>query len=113
MQYGMTYEQFWFGDPWMTRAYAQAYLLKRRVENENMWIQGIYFANALQMVIGNAFSKSAKLKYYDKPLDIFPKTEAEKEQEIREERQKLVNYLSKFKQSAVLKKRGVDKHGEP
>ena len=110
MQYGMTYDQFWFGDPYMCRAYAQAYLLKRRVENENMWIQGIYFANAFQVVIGNSFGKGHRLKYLEKPLEIFPKTESEKKQEVREERQKLINWLNQWKQSAD-RQQGVDEHG--
>ena len=108
MLYGMTYEQYWYGDPWMTRAYAQSHLLKRRQINEELWLEGIYMANAFQTVIGNAFGKK-KLKYLEKPLDIFEKTEAEKKQEVREERQKLINFLSKLKLST--KKTGVDKDG--
>jgi hypothetical protein len=111
MLYGMTYEQYWFGDPWMARAYAQYYLLKRRARNEEMWLQGIYNANAFQTVLGNAFGKQ-KLKYFEKPLDIFEKTEAEKEQEAREERQKLINWLNGLKKSAD-KKQGVDRNGKP
>ena len=107
----MTYEQYWFGDPWMTRAYAQAYLLGRRIKNEELWLEGVYMVHALQMVIGNAFGKQ-RLKYLEKPLDIFEKTEAEKEHDKRVERQKLINWLNKFKQSAD-RKQGVDKHGKP
>ena len=110
MLYGMTYEEFWNGDPWMTRAYAQAYLLKRRMMNEELWLNGVYTANAFQTVLGNAFGKK-RLKYLEKPLEIFEKTEAEKEQEAREERQRLVNFLSKLKIST--KKKGVGKDGEP
>ena len=106
----MTYEQYWFGDPLMTRAYAQAYLLKRKVRNEEMWIEGIYFANALQTVLDHAFNKHSTLTYLDKPLDIFPKTQAEKEQEIRAERQKLINWLNQMRQSADLRQ-GVDEDG--
>ena len=111
MAYGMTWEQFWFGDPWMTRAYAQYYLLKRRARNEELWLQGIYNANAFQTVLGNAFGKQ-KLKYLEKPLDIFEKTEAEKKAEIRDERQRLINFLNGLKKSAD-RKRGVDKDGKP
>ena len=111
MLYGMTYDEFWFGDPWMARAYAQYYLLKRRQMNEELWLEGIYVANAFQTVLGNAFGKH-KLKYLEKPLDIFEKTEAEKEQEVRSERQKLINFLDMMKQSAD-RKQGVDKHGKP
>ena len=111
MTYGMTYDEYWFGDPWMVRAYAQAYLLKRRVRNEELWLEGVYMVHALQTVIGTAFGKQ-KVKYLDKPLDIFEKTEAEKEREKRVERQKLINWLNRLKKSADAKQ-GVDKHGEP
>lgn len=110
MLYGMTFEQFWFGDPWMARAYAQYHLLKRRQRNEELWLNGIYVANAFQTVLGNAFGKK-KLKYLEKPLDIYEKTDAEKAQEIRNERQKLINWLSKLK--ATGKKQGVDEDGKP
>ena len=105
----MTYEQYWYGDPWMTRAYAQAYMMKRKVNNEEMWINGIYMVHALQTVIGNAFSKK-KIEYLDKPLDIYEKTEHEKEQEARRERTKLINWLNKLKLST---KTGVGKNGKP
>lgn len=107
--YGMTYEQYWYGDPWMVRAYAQAYLMKRKVTNEEMWLQGIYMCHALQSIIGTAFGKK-KIDYIKKPLEIYEKTEFEKEQEVRLERQKLVNWLNKLRLST---KQGVDKHGKP
>ena len=93
----------------MTRAYAQYYLLKRKAMNEELWLQGIYTANALQTVIGNAFGKQ-KLKYLEKPLEIFEKSKAEKEQEARKERQKLINWLNNLKKSAD-RKQGVDHDG--
>lgn len=107
----MTYEQYWYGDPWMARAYAQAYLLKRKIENENAWILGAYMANAFGSVLANSFGKK-KVKYLDKPMDLFPKTEAEKSAEIREERRKLIDFLSKWKRSADRKKKntGSDQH---
>lgn len=102
LAYGMTYEQYWQGDPWMCRAYAQSYLLKRKIQNENMWIQGAYVANAFGTVLSNAFSKRQS-KYLEKPLDIFPKTESERKSEIREERRKLIALLNGWKRSAKKK----------
>lgn len=90
----------------MAKTYAQYYLLKRRQMNEELWLNGIYVANAFQTVLGNAFSKK-KLKYLEKPLDIFEKTEAEKQHEIRKERQKLIDWLNHLKQFSN-KKQGVD-----
>ena len=107
MAYGMTYEQYWFGDPWMTRAYAQAFLLKRKIENENAWILGSYMANAFGAVIGTAFGKK-RVNYLEKPFDLFPKTESEKQAEIREKRRKLVSWLTGLKKHADMKE---NKHG--
>lgn len=94
----------------MTKAYSQAYLLKRRVKNEELWLEGIYVANAFQTVIGNAFGKH-KLKYLAKPLDIYEKTEAEKEQEIRRKRQEWIDWLNQFKKTAD-NKQGVTDDGK-
>ena len=114
MAYGMTYDQYWYGDPWMTRAYAQAFLLKRKLGNEDAWIQGAYFANALSAVIGSSFGKK-KINYLDKPFDLFPKTESEEQAEIREKRRKLVEWLNGVKQSATIKEKqhGSDSDGKP
>lgn len=96
MTYGMTYEQYWYDDPKMVIAYREAFLLKRRMENENMWLQGMYICEALQSVIGTAFGKK-KIKYTEKPYDIFPKTKIEIEQEIVEKRMKLIRYLDSLR----------------
>lgn len=112
MAYGMTYEQFWYEDPWMVRAYAQAFLLKRKLDNENAWIQGAYFANALSAVIGSSFGKK-KINYIMKPFELFEKTEQEKAAEIREERQKVIEYLSNIKKAFDKNHTGVDQNGEP
>lgn len=107
----MTWEQYWYGDPWMARAYAQAYLLKRKAMNEQLWLQGVYNANAFKAIIASAFSKK-KEKYLDKPLDIFPKTEAEKNQEKREMKRGLVEWLAQWGK-ANKKDMGADQDGKP
>lgn len=94
----------------MTRAYSQAYLLKRRQMNEQLWLNGVYVANAFGVVIGNAFGKNKK-RYLDKPLDIFEKTEAEKEQERRKQRLRMIEWLERFRRSAMKKSKGVDQDG--
>lgn len=109
MAYGMTYDQYWYGDPWMVRAYAQAYLLKRKIENEQAWIEGAYFYNAMSAVMTTAFSKSRK-EYVKKPLEFYPKTEAEKEEEKRQKRRELVEFLDNFRVKAK-SKTGSDSDG--
>ena len=92
MSYGMTYEQFWFGDPWMAKAYKEANDLKRKQKNEEMWVNGMYQLSALNVALHNAFDKN-KIEYLKEPFDIFPKSEAEKEEEAEKERQKIVEKL--------------------
>ena len=93
----------------MVIAYKEAYLMKRKVENENMWIQGAYIANAVSTAIQNTFGKK-HVDYLQKPLELFPKTKAEKAEEVRTARRKLIEYLNKMKRSFGEKnKMGADK----
>ena len=96
MAYGMSYQDFWYGNPWMARAYAQAYLMKRKVDNEQAWIQGAYFYNALSAALTTSFSKTKK-DYTKKPLEFYPKTDAELEEEKRQKRRKLVEFLDSMR----------------
>lgn len=101
--YGMTWEQFWFGDPWMAKAYREAHLLKRKMRNEELWLEGLYEYHSVGAVIGTAFGKR-KVEYLKKPLNIFPKTEIEKKEEERDKKQKLVAYLSGWMKASSKKK---------
>ena len=95
MLYGMTYEQYWFGDPWMAKAYKEKHLLERKQKNEEMWVNGMYKLSALNVALNNAFNKH-KIDYVKKPFDIFPKTEAEKEGAKRVERRKLLSRINQL-----------------
>lgn len=110
MFYGMTYEEYWYGDPWMVRAYEQAFLLKQRKQNEWMWIQGAYFANAMTVAINNTFGKR-KVDYLKAPLDIYPKTDAEEREEIRKNKLKLIQRLSMISARFKKKQKGTDQNG--
>lgn len=93
MLYGMTYDEFWHGEPIMAKYYAERYKLMRKQKNEEMWVNGMYTLNALQVALNNAFDKH-KIKYVEKPFDIFPKTQVEIENEKQAEREKLVRWLN-------------------
>ena len=110
--YGMSYEQFWYGDPWMACAYREAHILKRRQNNEQMWIAGAYEHSAVQAVVGSTFGKR-RIEYVKKPFEIFEKTKAEKELERREQIERLKQTLDAWKRAADVKKMGVDQNGEP
>lgn len=83
----------------MVRAYRQKHLLLRQQMNEELWLEGIYLSRAFGVVLHNAFDKH-KEKYFDKPLDIFEKTDAEVEEEQRKKRKAVIAYLQQWKNDA-------------
>lgn len=85
LSFGMTWEQFWLGEPELAAAYRKADRLQRRRRNEEMWLQGVYMAEALSATVGNMFSKGQKHKYPAEPLPIT----AEEQQERREREERL------------------------
>lgn len=77
---GMTPHQYWEESPYLTVAYRKAYKLKLQAQNEQAWLQGAYFYNAVAVCLQNVLARKGqkKIDYLDKPIDIFPPTEAEK-----------------------------------
>ena len=88
---GMTPTQYWDESPYLVVAYREAYRLGRKIDNEQAWLQGLYVMDAFAVCFGNAFSKrgSKKLTYIEKPIDIFPLTDEEKELRLKEENEKM------------------------
>ena len=79
----MTYEQFWFGEPEQVTVYRKADEIRRRRMNEELWLNGMYTADALASTVGNMFSK----KKYKYPTEPRPITMIEIEQRKERERQ--------------------------
>lgn len=115
MAIGVGYDEFWYGDFTRLKYYVEANKNKRIAKNEEMWLQGMYFDNALQAEIHNLASKkgAAPKKYLEKPIEIFPKTEREKELEKKQEDKKLIKYLDSLiaKQGVSKENRGVKNDG--
>lgn len=51
---GMTYEQYWYGDVWMIKAYREADKLCQERQNQEAWLQGMYFYEGVSVAIYNA-----------------------------------------------------------
>ena len=85
---GMTYDQFWNGDPILAKQYRQADELRQERRNQELWLQGMYIYEALCDVapVLRAFAgKGAKpAKYSEEPYAITPK----QRKRIEEEREK-------------------------
>lgn len=82
MAIGMTYEQYWYGDPLMVRAFYKAEQLRRKRMNEKAWLHGLYVYRALDATVGNIVRKSGTelAEYPRKPLDMGDEAETEKEE---------------------------------
>lgn len=106
---GMTYEQYWDMSPYLVIAYRKAYKLKREIANEQAWLQGLYVYDAFAVCMANAFAKrgAKKENYLEKPVDIFPLTDAEKERREQEERDK----MQKAMEAIASKQRRKKKQG--
>lgn len=88
MSYGMSYDEYWYGEPYRAMFYLQAYKIKVRQKDEQMWMQGMYIYEALCDVspILHAFSKKGTkpLPYSHAPYlsnENSLKTKQEKKQE--------------------------------
>ena len=42
MSLGVPYDEFWYGDYCALKYYEEAYLKKRKIHNEEFWMQGMY-----------------------------------------------------------------------
>lgn len=87
----MSYADFWHGDVDMVRAYRKADEMKRRRENEAMWVQGLYIRDALLCTVGNMFSgkSGTKIEYPKEPYAITEtdiKDREERDARLAEER---------------------------
>ncbi len=100
MAMGMTYSEFWYDDPKLAVAYRKADAIRRRRMNEELWLAGVYTAEALSATVGNMFSKGAKHQYPNEPLPI---TAAEQEERRERERKAQMERIkAKFMSKALM-----------
>lgn len=97
---GMSYNEYWYSSPFLTKTYYDAHTLRTRQRNEELWLQGFYNYAAFESVMATfgwslGGCKGSKPKgYLDKPIDITPKTEAELKKERENEKKKAIASLT-------------------
>lgn len=103
----MTYEQYWEQSPSLAVAYRKAYKLKREIDNEQAWLQGLYVFDAFAVVLSNVFAKkgSKQQNYMTKPIDIFPLTKREKKLREQEEYAKMQKVMEEMQRMQQQKKK--------
>lgn len=87
---GMTYEQYWDGDPELVKFYREADDLRKKRQNEILWLQGMYIYEAIydNVPLLRMGSKETKpIPYSNEP---YPLTE--EEIQAKKERQEKLRY---------------------
>jgi hypothetical protein len=91
---GMTWTQFWIDEPELAVAYRKSEMIRKRRRNEELWLQGMYVAEALSATVGNMFTKGDKHSY---PAEPYPITEDEqRERREREEKARMERMKAAF-----------------
>lgn len=111
---GMSYEQYWEGPPSLAVFYRKAFKLRKELENEQAWLQGLYVYDAFAVCLANVFrKKGAKTQsYLEKPIDIFPLTEREKKRREAEENEKMRKVMEEMIQRQKRRKKQKAKQGD-
>ena len=116
---GMTYEQFWDGDATMVLAYRKAHEIKKDLDNERAWLQGMYIYEAL-CDVSPLFNMNSKRgtkahPYRTSPYE-FKKPVVTVEDETNEQKEQMNKMLEKMNVFARLHnkkfaERGGEKNG--
>lgn len=95
MSIGMSYELYWYGDPFAINHFIKAEKIRQRKRNTEMWLQGAYIYNAVGALVPviNPFSKEHRAKpYLKQPIPI---SKEEQEEQEREKYNRFVDYMMK------------------
>lgn len=101
----MTYDAFWNGDVELVKFYREAFRLKQQMRNEELWLQGVYFRDAIAACFSD---KKNKFSYPKEPYDFAEKRKTKRKNETKERKSDdkakavmemfMVNFNRKFEQ---------------
>ena len=81
---GMSYEQYWDGDPWLYADYREADRLAQEREAYGRWLTGMYVYDAIGRLVPvlNPFPKKHRAEPYpEEPYEVARTRDSEKTQE--------------------------------
>lgn len=91
---GMTLKEYWDGDIANLKYVRKAHELRKKEENFNAWLHGLYIYNALQCVspmYRDLLRDHRPEDYFKEPLNLYPKRKARSEEERIEDKRELAN----------------------
>ena len=109
MAMGMSYDEYWNGELERAKYCRETFKLKKKQDNEKLWLQGAYIYRALEAIypLFNAWADGVEVKPYMEfplPLD----TEEKKMQETekaKEEMERMRTYMETKLEMAKARKR--------
>ena len=85
---GMTYDQFWNEDCELVKFYRKAAQIKQDLKNQDAWLQGAYFYEALidAAPILRSFAKKGTkpTPYREEPFDLYSKQDKQRKSDIQD-----------------------------
>ena len=89
MSMGMSYDEFWNGDVEIAKYYIEANKIKKRTDNEKLWLQGMYIYDAIICASPTlGWSPKEPLPYPSTPYALDEDTEKEYNKIVDEKREK-------------------------
>ena len=100
---GMSYAEYWEGEPKLAQYFRKAYHIKQEEINNNAWLQGMYIYDAVSTALHNALRGMGKSKppakdYAKQPYEFKNKvkSEVEKAKEVQIEQEKAAAWMENF-----------------
>lgn len=92
----MSNDEFWFGEPRLTKVYREAHEIRNEIRNQELWVQGRYNYQAFTAVIealasGLSGSKGGQVSQY--PTEPFPLTERAQRAELERNKQRTLAWV--------------------
>jgi len=101
MAIGMSYDEFWNGEPELAAIYREAHVIRNEIKNQELWLQGLYnyraFASVVEsLALSFAGGKGSKASRY--PEQPIPLTEKELEDRKRQSIEKTLSWVKSGQQ---------------
>ena len=87
---GMTYDEYWNGDPTMVGAFYRAEQIRQERVDAESWVLGAYFKKAIESSIGNAFLQKGNepIEYPSEPWATTERKKREPPQKSEEQEER-------------------------